>query len=197
MTRSSQAETRPPVTAAPAPGSAPSRGETARVSSELPLARRFPVLRLPQPGWPVSSRRIIAGIRGLGAGLNRLLARTLPDQPAEGVQLSPSTMLFIALAVPVVVVAVAATIYMQRGRGEMQVAALQTARQFATQAAARDDPELRLKDWNQALTWLDKADSYGGSEEATQLRNQVQDGVDGLGRRGPPGLPPGDDCSTG
>ena len=89
-------------------------------------------------------------------------------------------MLFIALAVPVVVVAAAAMVYSERGRGEMRQTAFQTARQFALQATARDDPELRLKDWFQALVWLDKADSYGGSQEATQLRSQVQAGVDGI-----------------
>jgi hypothetical protein len=126
----------------------------------------------------------IGGVRKasgwLGSSLNKFAARVLPDQPPEGVQLSASTMLFIALAVPVVVVAMAATIYAQRGRGEMHAAAVQAALQYAETAATRQDVPLRRRDWLQALSWLDKADGYGQSQQATDLRSQVQTGLDNL-----------------
>lgn len=127
---------------------------------------------------------VIAGTRktwgGMVDGFSKLLARALPDQFAEGLQLSASTMLFIALAVPVMVVAVAATIYAQRGRGELQLANVQAARQYVDQAAQREDIVLRRQDWNQAMGLLDKAEMYGESQAATDLREVVQRGMDDL-----------------
>jgi len=127
---------------------------------------------------------LIAGLRkagGRGAdGLNKLAARALPDQPPEGLRLSASTMLFIALAVPVLVVAVAATIYAQRGRGELQLANIQAARKYVDQATQREDLALRRQDWRQAVALLDKADSYGETEASNDLRDVIQRGMDDL-----------------
>ena len=136
----------------------------------------------------VGSARVAAGFiagtrkawNGLTNGLNKLLARALPDQPAEGLQISASTMLFIALAVPVIVVAVAATIYSQRGRGELQQANVLGARQYVDQATQREDLTLRRQDWNQAMALLDKADSYGESQPSSDLRSVIQRGMDDL-----------------
>ena len=125
------------------------------------------------------------GFGAIGAGLSKLAARVIPGQPVEGLSISPSTMLFVALAVPVAVVAVAATVYFQRGRGEQYQAYLGTAAQFAQQAAAQEDITLQREDWNQVLAWMDKADEYGRSEEGNQLRRQAQaalDEMDGIQR---------------
>jgi hypothetical protein len=124
--------------------------------------------------------RVHKGWNALGRGLSKLVARAIPGQPVEGLNLSASTMLFMALAVPLVVVAVAATVYFQRGRGEQYQAFLRTAQQFSEQAAAQEDQTLRREDWNQALFWLDKASEYGRSDEGTQMRRQAQDGLDGM-----------------
>ncbi|HCE16669.1 MAG TPA: hypothetical protein DEQ80_02300 [Anaerolinea thermolimosa] len=137
------------------------------------------------PAWAAAAGRLAGAIAWLRARFawlreqaSRLAARVLPDQPAAGLNLSPSTMLFIALAVPLMVTAVAATVYFQRGRGEQYRAYLRTAAQFAEQAAAAGDEALRREDWNQTLAWLDKAAGYGHSEEADQLRQQAQHALD-------------------
>ena len=120
------------------------------------------------------------GWNALGRTISKLAARAIPGQPVEGLNLSPSTMLFMALAVPLAVVAVAATVYFQRGRGEQYQAFLRTAQQFSEQAAAQEDQTLRREDWNQALFWLDKASEYGRSDDGTQMRRQAQDALDGM-----------------
>jgi len=137
------------------------------------------------PAWMAAIGRLAGAIAWLRARfawlrgqLSKLAARVLPDQPAAGLNLSPSTMLFIALAVPLAVTAVAATVYFQRGRGEQFRAYLRTAAQFAEQAAAASDETLRREDWNQTLAWLDKAAGYGRSEEADRLRQQAQHALD-------------------
>ncbi len=169
------------------------------VSAQTPPAPQVrrpaaaPVQARPRPQGPsaatVAAAKAASGVFGglrkgwntFSGALSRLAARTLPGRPAEGgLNLSPSTMLFIALAVPLAVVAVAATVYFQRGRGEQYQAFLRTARQFADQAAAQQDISLQREDWNQALYWLDKAGSYGRSAEGDQVRQQVQAALDGL-----------------
>ena len=111
---------------------------------------------------------------------SRLIARAIPGQPVEGLNIPPSSMLMIALAVPLVVVAVAATVYFQRGRGEQYQAYLQTAQQFADKAAAQEDQDLRREDWNQTLYWLDKAGGYGESEQGDELQQMAQAGLDSM-----------------
>jgi hypothetical protein len=145
---------------------------------------------------------LLGGVRRgwnrLGAGLSRLAARAIPGQPAEGLALAPGTMLLISLAVPLMVVAVAATVYFQRGRNEQFQAYLRTAQQFSDQAAAQEDLDLKREDWNQALYWLDKAEPYGQSEAADELHQQAQaslDEMDGIQRVAY--LPAGDSLPEG
>lgn len=191
----------PPAEAVEAPGTPPPEPPSQRRAprlSEAPLhaegaagARRLkPVGQAREkhalpPAWVTAASRLagaMAWVRARFAWLrgqaSKLAARVLPDQPAAGLHLSPSTMLFIALAVPLMVTAVAATVYFQRGRGEQYRAYLRTAAQFAEQAAAAGDETLRREDWNQTLAWLDKAAGYGHSEEADQLRRQAQHALD-------------------
>jgi hypothetical protein len=116
----------------------------------------------------------------VGRAFSKLMARAIPGQPAEGLSISPSTMLFVAIAVPLVVVSIAAAVYFQRGRGEQYQAFLRTARQFSEQAGAQQDSVLQREDWNQALYWLDKAAVYGKSDEGDQLKRNAQQALDGM-----------------
>ena len=166
-------------------------GQPARAAAERPV--RAPAAPAPaRPRGPsptaVAAAKAATGVFGgvrsawqkLGGAVSRLVARAIPGQPAEGLQISPSSMLFIALAVPLVVVAVAATVYFQRGRGEQFQAYLRTAQQFAEQAVAQQDLGLQREDWNQTLYWLDKAAPYGQSAEGDDLRQKARTGLDSM-----------------
>lgn len=108
--------------------------------------------------------------------------RLLPasSQPSKG--LSPATKLFISIAVPLIVVAVAITVYFYApgGRSEQHQAYLQQAQDFITQALAQQDRTLQHNDWQQALHALDKADEYGQSDTSYNLRRQVQEALDAM-----------------
>lgn len=165
-------------------------GSAARVEGSKPARRSEAASqgrekRALHPAWVTAAGHLAGALAWLRARLgwlrgqaSKLVARMLPDQPATGLNLSPSTMLFIALAVPLIVTAVAATVYFQRGRGEQYRAYLHTAARFAEQAEAAGDEALRREDWNQTLAWLDKAAGYGHSEEADQLRQKAQHALD-------------------
>lgn len=178
-----------PVTATAAePAPSPRGQSTPRKDAPRPAAvTRTP--RAPSQAALGAARAASGGLAflkkilgSLGQALSKLVARAIPGQPEGGLNLSPQTMLFIALAVPVVVVAIASTVYFQRGRGQQHESYFHTAQQFAEQAAGQKDLALQRGDWEQTLFWLDKADSYGTTAEASQLRSKAQSALDGYDR---------------
>ncbi len=185
-----QAEKSAPALAAEDARPRITRGQRPQSSSRAasqPAPERQAVPRGPSPAAVEAAKRasgMMEWLRkrssALGAAISKLAARAIPGQPAEGLNISPSTMLFIALLVPLVVVAVAAAVYFQRGRGEQYQAYIRTANKFAEQATVQEDITLRREGWNQVLHWLDKASEKGRSDEASQLRAQAQGALDEL-----------------
>lgn len=160
----------------------PARLETAPRAEAAPVQRRAG----PPPAAVKTARAAVDGLASvrkgaakLAEGFGRLLARVFPSLAGEaGLNLSAGTMLFIAVAVPLAVTALAVTIYLQRGRGEQHRIYLTTAQQYAAQALDQAEAAQALADWQQSLYWLDKAAPYGDSPEAAQLRVQAQTAVD-------------------
>jgi hypothetical protein len=128
-------------------------------------------------GWKNFSARA-------GQSWHKLLNRLAPGrisasgaaQPAGSV--SPALLTFIAIAVPLIVVAVALTVYLQIGRGERRTTLYEDAAKLAQQALTEKDPTLQRDTWNKVLSTLDKVDEYGSTEESRALRKQAQLKVD-------------------
>ncbi len=121
--------------------------------------------------------------RRIDQGSKTIAGRILPGQQ----QLSPALMLFMAVAVPIVVVAIAATIYLYapNGRSEQQMAYLDQAVQYAAQAQQDDNEVLKRNSWGQVLYWLEEADRFGKTDELASLRKQARtalDAMDGISR---------------
>lgn len=89
-----------------------------------------------------------------------------------------STLLFIAIAVPVLVVAIATTIYFRSGKSEQRQAYLLAAQQMALQAAGQQDVVTQRKDWTQTLYWVDKAEEFGRTDDTRYLHEQAQTAID-------------------
>jgi len=110
-----------------------------------------------------------------------------PGVTDESPRLSNSQLISIAIIVPVIVVAVATTIYMRNGRAQQHELYLQQAQYFASSAQEESDPALQRSDWTQTLHWLDISEEYGTSESSQSLRllaNQSLDILDGIIRVG-------------
>jgi len=114
------------------------------------------------------------------AGMKKILARILPGTSDQSPQLSPAAMLFIALAVPRVVVILATTVYMRRGQSQQHEVYLAQAQQLAVQASSQSDDLIKRSNYEQALRYLDQAESFGESEASQELRKQVYQQMDGL-----------------
>lgn len=113
-------------------------------------------------------------------GLKKFLARVLPGASDQSPQVSPGTMLFIALAVPLVIVAIATTIYLRGGRAQQHESYLAQARQTAAQAVSQTDPAAQREDYQAAVNWLDEAEKYGQTDASRELRQQVYASLDTL-----------------
>jgi hypothetical protein len=111
-------------------------------------------------------------------GVRTLLRRMLPDEAMFSIP--TTTMAFIAVAVPLVVVAVATMVYFQRGRAAQYETYFNQAVVAAQQVAGQEDIQVRREVWSETLKYLDAAENYRVTSESRQLRAQVQSRLDAL-----------------
>ncbi|MCC6146947.1 MAG: hypothetical protein IT308_05205 [Anaerolineaceae bacterium] len=185
----------------PAPGgvSSPSASRTGQTSSRPqryggePTPGRIPARAAArasgQPGADILIRKKIASgwfqgkatLEKIQTRIKTFTSRLMPASSASrSAGLPPSTLLFIAVAVPLVIVAIATTIYSRSGWKEPHYLYLQEAQKYANQAMAQNDPALQETLWKQSETWLEKAEGYGKTDESRTLRSQVQQSIDRL-----------------
>jgi hypothetical protein len=114
----------------------------------------------------------------LSGGLRTITGRMLPGSDNQVPTLSTGSMWFIAIIVPLMVVAIATTIYVRSGGSQQQAQYLTSAQQAIIQAQAQTDPALQRSAWMQAKYWLDKAEEYGQNSDTRAARSQVENALD-------------------
>lgn len=112
--------------------------------------------------------------------IGRLFWRTLPVEGEQRPSIPVGWLWFIAVVVPLLVAAIALTIYSQLGKGQTQQTYLQQARQVASQAMNEPDLAKQRELWDQSLQLLTKAEDYGQNTETRQLRTEIDRGMDEL-----------------
>ncbi len=138
----------------------------------------------PQPTATPKKESSLSGRKATGylvkiyAGLVAFLKGILPDSSIF--TLPPSTMAFTAIAVPLVIVAVAAVVYFQRGREEQYNIHITSALQAAQLAETKTEPNEQRLAWETTLLHLDNAEVYLTTEESEELRQRAQGTVDDL-----------------
>jgi hypothetical protein len=106
------------------------------------------------------------------------LRRVLPD---ESIFTIPSTVMAgIAIAVPLVVVAITSLVYFQRGRAAQYDLYFAQASAAAAHAEAQTDPAQQRQAWETTLGYLDQAESFQTTEQSAAIRNQAFGVLDGL-----------------
>jgi hypothetical protein len=146
----------------------------------------------PEP-QPVKKRRpapkvgpvILAGVRKVRAatakaykGVSDFFQRMLPWD--EMAQIPTSYAMFIAVAVPLIVITVAALVYVQLGQTQQFEYYLVQAESQIQIAQAAEDPDAQHKAWENALGFVEAAEEYFVTEESAALRNQVVGALDDL-----------------
>lgn len=116
---------------------------------------------------------VVTGLRRLAPGL---------VEPRAASTLPQGLMLITAVAVPVVVVAIAALVYFRSGRSELYQEYLAQAQASVMAAQLKTVPQEAWPDWEAALAWLDLAERYRQTQESRTMRQQVQAALDNLNR---------------
>jgi len=110
----------------------------------------------------------------------KFISRTNPNGKEYGKTLSPISMFFIAFLVPILVVAIAMTVYFRSGRGEQHEQFVFQANELVTQANAESDVTKRVIIFQDALLFLDEAEKFGTTDTSIKLRGIIQKELDNL-----------------
>ena len=116
----------------------------------------------------------------VGTFFTDLIRQWAPISPDGTPRLSRGTLLIIALVVPLIVVAIGASVYFARGRTLQYESYMEQAQLSANVALTAEDPNQSRNAWHQTLAYLEQAESYKETDEILTLRKQVQDALDEL-----------------
>ncbi|MFP3854531.1 MAG: hypothetical protein ACLFWD_09590 [Anaerolineales bacterium] len=122
------------------------------------------------------------GLVKAAAALTRLLVRLAPGvvEPPRPGEFSPALLAATAVAIPLIVVALVAVVYLGRGRSQQYQAYLLEAQTAIGTAQTAEDPQSAEENWRLAQYYLEQATSYGEDQNLTLLQQQVQSALDEL-----------------
>lgn len=123
--------------------------------------------------WHHTREKVSSFFRGFSA-------RFSSSEGGAGAQMSRGKMLLIAVLVPLLVVAIAVSIYLVRGRTLQHQYYYEQAQAFTLAAKDSDDPNAARKLWSEAMTNLEQAEVFRKSDETTELKTDIQLALDRL-----------------
>ncbi len=112
----------------------------------------------------------------IGKGLVTLLRRILPDETM--LDFSPSTLLFLALVIPLLIGVTGAMVWYERGQRIQYEALYAKAVEQAAAAQAKTEASEQHAAWKQVLTTVEQAEAYVTTPESQNLRTQASSKLD-------------------
>jgi hypothetical protein len=106
--------------------------------------------------------------------------RLFPGTSKEGAQLSKGTMIAIAIIIPLLIVALAASVYITRGKNKQYDYFLAQAKAAAANAQLLSGTNAQRTGWQEVLKWSEQAQGYRESVEVNQLIDQALNVLDNL-----------------
>lgn len=124
----------------------------------------------------------------MGASLQRFIPRLLPgpESPSTEAGQQPLTfvptyaLVFIAVVIPVLIVTMATVMYLRFGQSVQYDEFYRQAQSEAARAISETDPARQRDAWEKSLELLDQAESYGKTDQSSQLRQMAQANLDSL-----------------
>ncbi len=114
------------------------------------------------------------------SSVNQSIGKVFPGQ-SDGLKLPKPVLLLIAIAIPLLVIAIASSVYIRKGKSQQFELFYIQAQQAALQAEGiKNDPATKLASLQQSLQFLNKAEDYGGNADSDALRYRVQTEIDRL-----------------
>lgn len=163
-----------PISKPVSPPAKPVKDQPARPSAKYLTALRVTLGSI----LAAIGRATRSAISTIGTALLRLLKNLLPD--ADILRLPPSTMVFIAIAIPLVLAVIGGIVFLQRGQAQQEQIYYQQAVEKAAYAATLTNPLEQRIAWQTALGDLDKAEKYTVTSQSQELRSQVTASLDAL-----------------
>ena len=109
-----------------------------------------------------------------------LILRWSPEGTEGTPALSKRSLILIAVLIPLVVVGIAAGVYLSRGKSQQYTHYLNQAMAYAEAASLTSDSGSAREAWAQVLTLIDHAESYKATDETAQVREWAQTSLDVL-----------------
>ncbi len=106
--------------------------------------------------------------------------RLFPGAQKENLQLSKGSMIAIAIIVPILIVALATSVYITRGKTKQYDYMLAQAQAAADNAQVLGDPASQRTGWQEVIKWADQAKTYRQSAEIDRLVLQAENAIDDL-----------------
>jgi hypothetical protein len=116
----------------------------------------------------------------LAQGFQAFLPRILPGLKDETSEASGSSMAFIAIAIPILVVLVASMVYFRLGQPNRYKDFYSQALAAAEKAQGQGDPLEVRHSWETVLYFLGEADKYQKTQDSLVLRQEAQTALDNL-----------------
>jgi hypothetical protein len=127
--------------------------------------------------------RTIQGIRGgkqrLSQGTRKFLPNLMPNSREDSEAAGPSMALF-AIVIPVIIVAIAATVYFHYGQSQQYQQNYEMALSQASQARGQTNATEVRHAWDSTIYYLDLAERNLKTEDSSALRQEAQIALDNL-----------------
>ena len=153
---------------------------TPRAASDLPEIKRPAVRHRAFFGGLV---RVIRGVRGgkqnLSNGIKKFSPTLLPNSGDDSEAAGPSMALF-AIVIPVIIVAIAFTVYIHYGRTAQYQQYYDMALAQASQARGQANPTEVRRLWDSTIYYLDLAEKNQTTKDSTNMRQEAQTALDNL-----------------
>ena len=172
---------------APAVGIPPSTRRMGRfvspnATADIPEIKRPPSRRRQNifRGLVKIIQAVRAGAQRISAGINNFIPTLLPNLNGDS-EGSSSGMGLLAVVIPVIIVAIAGTVYIQYGRTTQFNLNYEMALAQAAQARGQTNPTEVRRAWDSTIYYLDQADkSLKNQDAAIALRQEAQTALDNL-----------------
>ena len=116
-----------------------------------------------------------------GEFVKDIAQKVLPGEPEKPIKISKALLIIIAIVVPIIVVAIALTVYSHNGKNAEISLHLGQAQQYVDISNTQiSDTPARIASLQAALAELDKADELGTSPDSTNMRTTIQSVLDAL-----------------
>jgi len=163
------------------PAAQSGRFGSSRPSGELPEIKR-PLARHQGIFRKLANflQGIRAGAQKVSEGLNKFLPNLFPDSKEDESGPGGSSLAFLAIAIPLIIVTIAGLVYTRYGRVAQYQDNYTLALGQATQAAGQTDPTEVRRAWVTTLYYLDLADNFQTTQDSLDLRQEAQTALDNL-----------------